>query len=402
MKIYVCTVGTGTAGRNSNVAEGIMAAVKYSKPDLLVLIPSNSENSLAVAEIVAEGCLSIAESQIEALSDADNLDLSRTEIAEIINKLKKEGEIILNPTSGTKQMTTAAVLAAIDQEIPTLEYITGPREDGVIITGKEKIAKLDARNFIAEKYYKQTITLIKSNSSKAAAILIEPYKDIYEELYNAAEMFYYWHRFDYTSALKFAIKCKEKSKGWNKTIKTLSTLKEAETLSLERIADIINYTTIILENQENEEALAVIYRLVEMCAKLRLKELHIDTDNLTDFAAITGHPNLKIPPSTLSQLKSMGQHDNYHLGLRLSLEILASTDFAFYRNFMKNKKNWSLLQQRNYTRYGHGMSFVKNEDVKKLYDTLISSINYEWPEIKSLLTQLNYPNLKDLNISFDT
>ena len=393
MKIYVCTVGTGTAGKHSNVAEGIMAAVRLASPDLLVLIPSSSENSIAVAELVAEGSPGI-QNEIHTLSDADNLEQSRKEISEILRRFKKQGEVVLNPTSGTKQMTTSAVLAALDVEIELIEYITGPRQDGVIITGKEEIQKLYARKFIAEKYFNQSLTLLKSDACKAAAMVIEPYKDLYSELYNAAMMFYHWRRFNYSEALTYA----SVSDGgqWQKVRSVLTELRNSDTLSLNRIADIANYVWIRIEIGDNEEALAVIYRLVEMAAKFRLKEMHIDTENLDDFAAITGHPDLSLSTSVRSQLDSMGKHGNYHLGLRLSLEILDSTDFPFCRMFMKNKHVWSILQHRNRTRYGHGTAFIDGKSVLKLYDTFQSATIEEWAEYRSLKDKYAYPQIEKL------
>jgi hypothetical protein len=395
--IYICTVGTGTAGMASNVAEGIMAAIHYAKPDAIILVPSRSEESLAVAEIIQEGvqdvCRYIA---IEPISDHDNLLHCRREIAKIIHRADNiiaPLPIVLNPTSGTKQMTTAAVLAGIDKELEHIEYITGPRQDGVIITGQEKIAKLSARKFIAEKHYRNAFELLKSGSYHAAAKLLEPYENIYPLTYAAAKMFYYWSRFDYNNALHWAKH--GDNLDWKETRNALNILRNADDISLERIIDISNYAfSHCIEHGEGEEGLAIIYRLVELCAKLRLKELHVDCDNL-ELAAITGNPDLKLKDRTIRRLQSMAEYGNLQVGLKLSLELLDGTGFAFCKDFLHNRIFWPVLMERNKTRYGHGTKFIDVDDARAVFKQFSQSLESEW-DIKELLNKLQYPILKFL------
>ena len=392
-KIYICTVGTGTAGKYSNVAEGIMAAVRFAQPDFLLLLPSTSEDSVAVAQLIEEGVVNICRSEVMYLKNHDDLESCRKTIAEILYSQKKYGAVYLNPTSGTKQMTTAAVLAALDAEIENIEYITGPRKDGVIITGKEQISTLNARKFIAEKYKFQVMELIRANSAGAAVRLIKPYSDIFPETAGAAEMFYFWRRSDYNNALKSAGDFTGSE--WKKSRKILAELRNAESsINLIIIIDILNYAELCIKCGDAEEALAVLYRLVEMSAKLRLKEMAIDCDNLNNFAAVTGNPSLCISQSVRTQLQAMENHRNYHLGLRLSLEILKSTDFAFCRNFLLNKKNWGILQKRNRTRYGHGFEYVKIDEINNLYNIFCSCLEDEWAESGTLRQKIKYPNLE--------
>lgn len=395
--IYICTVGTGTAGNSSNVAEGIMAAIGYAKPDAVILVPSESEDSIAVAEIIQEGientCKYVA---IKPISNHDNLMHCRQEIAAIIrmsSKLTASPPIILNPTSGTKQMTTAAVLAAIDEELENIEYITGPRQDGVIITGQEQISQLSARKFIAEKHHRNAVELIKSGSYHAAGEILDSYKDLYPLSHAAAKMFYYWSRFDYSRALKWAQVGNNVE--WQAARGALNILRSADNISLERIIDISNYAFFhCLEHGEGEEGLAIIYRLVELCAKLRLKELHIDCDNL-ELAAITGDPELKVASPIVERLRAMSKHGQIQVGLKLALEILDGTGFAFCKDFLHNKIFWPVLMKRNQTRYGHGTLFVDVDDARGVFRQFSSSLKQEWG-VNELCDKLKYPKFKFL------
>lgn len=399
MSTYICTVGSGTAGKCSNVAEGIMSAIRRASPDAIVLVPSNTADSLAVADIVKEGVDGICpEIKIVPISDHDDLMLCRQEISRVIRTAgatPAERHIILNPTSGTKQMTTAAVLAAIDENLENIEYITGERRDGVIITGQEKISRLSARRFIAEKYRSSAVALIKGGAPHAAARLLDPYKDIYPLTYAAAMTNHHWRRFDYGSALNWA-KCGDNEE-WQGARRALERLRRAENISLERIVDMRNYAFFYcIEQDEAEEALAIIYRVVEACAKLRLKEMHVDCENL-QIAAVTGNPELKIANALKNKLRVIEQSDGkIQPGLKLSLEILSSTGFAFTRNFLNSKISWPVLMERNNTRYGHGTKFIDLKDVQALFRLFNQALEEAWPRVVELYDAIKYPKLQSL------
>jgi len=396
-KIYVCTVGTGTAGYGSNIAEGIMSAIRFAAPAKTLLLPSSSEDSVAVAEIVKEGTAQVAQSEIIRLSEHDDLERCRMEIERILKQFKTpENILFLNPTSGTKQMTTAAVLAAIDLEIENIEYITGPRENGVIITGKEEITTLNAKKFIAGKHAESAKKLIENNAAGAALMLLESYRDILPAHFAAAGMLHAWRRTDYSAALRFAAEMKNTNRYWRKASTLLSQLRNAPSLSLERIADIANYAELCIKVQEPEEALAVIYRLVEMSAKFILLKMNIDAEKLESFDAVTGHPDLNLSQHVLTQLQAMNKHKTFLLGLRLSLEILESTDCCFVTDFLKNKTNWATLQKRNRTRYGHGSEFINIGEVENLFSTFIKTAQQQWPEFQMISKNIKYPSIEEL------
>ena len=149
--ILILTVGTGTQGAQSNLAQGLVNTLKQLKPRLFWLVPSASPDSTDLAELVRseapEGCLfqSWADSQaFRKIEHHDDLFVCRTALREVIQCAKEQlgkGErLIVNPTSGTKQMSVAATLAALDEGIGEIVFTVGNRADGVVITGTERMA----------------------------------------------------------------------------------------------------------------------------------------------------------------------------------------------------------------------------------------------------------------------
>ncbi len=52
--LFIFTVGTGTAGKHSNVASGLANTIRQVRPRKFWLVPSASENSTPVADLVRE------------------------------------------------------------------------------------------------------------------------------------------------------------------------------------------------------------------------------------------------------------------------------------------------------------------------------------------------------------
>ena len=123
-RILVMTAGTGIAGAaKNNIRHGLQRAVELSRPGELIFITSSSADSQEVARAVEEFAKEQGVSlpardgrmQPPAPVEADDFESIRALIANTFNSIVKvfgkTCEVVLNPTSGTKQMTAAAVHA---------------------------------------------------------------------------------------------------------------------------------------------------------------------------------------------------------------------------------------------------------------------------------------------------
>ena len=79
---------------------------------------------------------------IVSLQDFDDFQAVFRSINRVFRKLDEMGfspeEIQLDFTSGTKAMSSGAVLSAIYNQCASIKYITGQRKNGVVIDGTEK------------------------------------------------------------------------------------------------------------------------------------------------------------------------------------------------------------------------------------------------------------------------
>ncbi len=68
--LLILTVGTGTAGRYSSIAEGLRRTIELISPRAFWLVPSTHSDSIAVADLVREGFATFRPSSSEERNNA--------------------------------------------------------------------------------------------------------------------------------------------------------------------------------------------------------------------------------------------------------------------------------------------------------------------------------------------
>jgi len=211
------TAGTGIAGAAKNdIRHGLKRAVELSHPDELVFIASSSPDSQEVARSVEEFAKEQGVSlpardgrmQAPAPVEADDFESIRVLIAKTFNSIVKvfgnTCEVVLNPTSGTKQMTAAAVHAALSIQplVRRLEFIGGKRSGGTVEAGSEQLIPVELDKIFAERACRSALGFLGTFSFDATLEILEPYrgwKDA-ERLWLGASLLRAWDRFEWGEA----------------------------------------------------------------------------------------------------------------------------------------------------------------------------------------------------------
>lgn len=390
--VYVMTVGTGTAGRTSNLAQGLVNAINLRKEQIkkVFLVPSLSEDSHAIADLVIDNFKNsgLKVSIINNFTEPDELLRCRREFREVLSQLKAE-QVIINPTSGTKQMTAGATLAALDMGLGVIEFIVGERRDGVVVTGTERIESLDSARLQAEQSIRSILALLRNGSYSAAALLGELIKDHFPVTAALCSMLAAWDRMNYSEA----VRCVPLGDEFSKTRALLGSLTAASEHSLERIADLLALASRDLQFSRVEEALSAIYRAVELMAKFHLVELECPPDMwFADHLC----KMFNLPAKTRDRLYKKDKESKgkvLRLGLTDLMDILDTTGFVLCE-LRYEKRHWKTLQERNETRYGHGDKSVKKDNVQKLYDVVFHYAVTEWAELAEMVQQSAFPDIE--------
>ncbi len=134
----IMTIGTG-----SGVENGIAKSIDQSNPLYIVFLATEkSKETISKLEGILKRKFEKSEHEIRIIDDENDAEKCYMDALESIAKLKKENyEVSVDFTSGTKAMTGGLILGAIVQEINTLIYVMGDRDDrtGRVITGTERI-----------------------------------------------------------------------------------------------------------------------------------------------------------------------------------------------------------------------------------------------------------------------
>lgn len=350
-RILLMTVGTGTAGKTSRLEEGLVNTLRQVKPRAYWLLPSADPASLSVADYVREACPNGFQSAgpdelYLYVSQPDDLfacrAAARTTIRAMRAGLRPGERLIVNPTSGTKQMSAGAVLAALDEGVGDIQFIAGERADGVVITGCEKVVAFDTAAFFRERALREADALYRAGAFKAAADLLQRADaDVFRRESALCRCLHEWHRLNYAVAAGLAATVAEPMR---RRLMDLAGDVENGRLTEAVLADLIGGADDLRRWDEHEEAAARYYKAVEYAARLRL-------------ALAIGHP----PPFGIEQLRALPIDRQTHAqlrenpdktctpGLQLTMRLLQATGDDLSAAFLNNHALNKALARRNWT-----------------------------------------------------
>jgi hypothetical protein len=372
--LLILTVGTGTAGKYSDVAAGLARTIDLCAPRLFWLVPSASEKSRPVADLIRESVecpgafrpWSAGESY-RTIADPDDIHQCRTVLREVIavaRKQLKPGErLIVNPTSGTKQMSAGATLAALDEEVDQIDFTSGERVDGVVKTGTEVVQSFDLRGFLFQRDLRTAAELFHHGAFYAAARLLKGYAQ--PEAVRSRETalcLHEWQRMNYPKAASHAARFSEDLRAH------LNALAQADAFSAPLLGDLLAGADELLRWGDCEEALARYYRGAEQAAKVRLAEAHSISspyrlESLLDI--------LPAGCRLAEDLRRWGSRNGVILlTAQKAWDVLDACGDPMAHTYFADQKLQHGLQRRNESMYGHGQEPVVAGHVHDVCDRL--------------------------------
>jgi hypothetical protein len=392
--LLILTVGTGTAGRHSNIAQGLINTLTQLKPRLFWLIPSVHPDSIGVADLTRESAPELCFFQpwndttaYRSISEPDDLFVSRGIIKEVIaaaRKFLRKGErLLVNPTSGTKQMSVAATLAALDEGIGEIIFTVGERSDGVVKTGTERLATFSTERFFVERALRESNRLFQAGAYHGAALLLEEYGELVRDAHDLAACVREWQRLNYEAARKIA--ASSFAPALVGLRHHLTQLAQAPEHSLLVLADVLRGADDLLSWGEYEEALARYYRAAELAAKICLSGNHhlhspYRLDDLCDAV-----------PSLRRTLEANARDGVCLIGLRLAMDVLRALDDGFALDYLADKRLGDLVSLRNKTVAGHGAAAVLKRDVDSTGTRLRRLLTRHFPSLNQVIDEFPRP-----------
>jgi len=273
-----------------------------------------------------------------------------------------------------------------------LSLVAGKRgENGIVVPGTEKIVEQSLYSAYDKLLFDQVKTLFNSYRFKDAKsvlnqIVISDGKEKFEQLIEAYDL---WDKFDHRTAFKILGEISDMQISQNKGfLGKLNRMEKYETLIL---VDLINNASRRIEEGKYDDAVARLYRTIELIAQIKLageglddlseqkfmiedlKRKKVDIRGYEDYADEKGRLKLGLS-NKFNLLKDMGWEEADKV-------------------YLENNKLKDLLKKRNSSILAHGLEPVEKKTATELFDAVKEYAKIILPELNELLEDASFPKL---------
>lgn len=411
--------------------EPLVKSIRKSKPDYTIFICSSDKNSPIrevgshimvdgqgkpcklgggadkggkdLESIVVQTQLGVEyEGYEKALTpDADSLDLCYRVAVESILKVKERlpgCKIRADYTGGTKTMSAALAMAAIDQGDVELYVISGPRKDLIKVASGTESQRLVEE--MAIKWMRQRYTLLelfKAHDYVPCLNLIEELcaqsprnletRKTLEGYLSICSGFQAWEEFRHEEALNYlnpygGVLSRELTflrgivNSYRKYEKQVKTAQEidgdcAEDAKLKPdlglIYDILRNAERRLQRRQYDDAVGRIYRALELLAQTCLLYMHPSI--FTSNVVIDKLPNeLRAKYQKLSEEQGQTLRKGLQLPLFKAYELLNDLNHPLGKAFLERRNRLlNLVKIRNDSIFAHGLKSVESQEASDFY-----------------------------------
>lgn len=392
------TVGTGIGGQvaTEDLAHAILFSIDNSNPDIVIFF--GSEKSKKTVESVKEQYLNEFEEEFDYfefihLEQIDDFKIYFEAFKRKIQELDGY-KIIIDYTSGTKTMTMSAAFASMLYR-KNLYFVGGEREDGVVIRGTEKIISQNLYPIYDDLMISKIKELFNTNRFDAGKSLLEDItkakKDTYANLFDA---YYYFDNVDYNKANKYFItkefiaEWPELKKQFSLNAKALYHLNKEDSAMrpFYILGSLINNARRRAEETKYDDAIARLYRSLELIAQIKLNEYGIDTSDV-ELDILNKHGvEQEFKPDFSGKIK---------LSLVQDYELLNNLGDDLGEFYIKNKDEFlATISSRNNSILAHGLNSQTEKQYVKFRYLILKFASVLNPEMDVYIHETEFPEFE--------
>ena len=401
MKALIISVGTGTRPTSKavkNLAKALAYSIKNHNPDKTFFIVTQQSQKTTLPEILK--IIKPKQYETITLKNADNIQTIYETLNPKIKQIRKNfTNLTIDYTSGTKAMTAALTILATLYEANTLSYITGKRVGGIVQPGTEQIIPIHPYFATTEQKIKTAIQFFnKTQYATTITILKEIQKTIKDPtiterikpLLNLAKAYNQWDKFQHQKAFKILKKIKMEQLNKNKQFlgQLINKIEKNQEPEPHLIADLINNAERrAKEEQKYDDAVARLYRTIELIAQHRLKTKYKINPSQTK--------KKQIPPKLIKKWNIPPQTEKIKLPLEKDYELLNAKGDELGKKYLQDKKLKDLLSKRNASILAHGTTPVTQETYKQLYQKTVEYAKITIKNLNKLLEMSKFIKWKE-------
>lgn len=375
------TVGTGQKDKGKDLAHGLLHSIEHLNPNKIVFITTlKSEETVSLLKemFYKKYNSKLDDYELITIDNPDNFNECFSKIREKLKEYKNTS-VTFDYTSGTKTMAvTAALIATLYHK--DLTSVSGTRgEDGVIISNTEE-AKDQNPYIVYDKINldkaKQLFNYNKFQTAKQVIqedITLLDTKEAYIQFLDTYDK---WDKFQHNNIDKEALKLningiKKQTQSNIKAISIIQNKQHAQRCYY-ILADLINNARRRYEEAKYDDAIARLYRALELIEQIQLKN---------KYNIITSDVNLEIIEDKVSieyiqKLEQTKEHPKakIKIGSRKGYELLEQLNDNIGKYYSKHENEYkNILNSRNNSILAHGLTSKTEEDYE-IFEKLVMNI----------------------------
>jgi len=402
MKALVISVGTGTrASRQSirSLAEAIVRSIRHHNPDKTYLVVTRESMETTVPEILPK--IKPMDYELIQISNPDNIQSIYEEIRPRIKEIREQCEnLTIDYTSGTKAMTAGLAVLATIFGADELSYITGKRKAGIVQPGTEQIVPIRPYFIVAEQKMREAIRFFNRNQFSATITILEQTRKTIRDpkiikqttpLLQLAKAYEQWDKFHHEKAFKTMKKIKIPELAGNKQFlgQLIGNLRREDGKPEPYyVADLINNAERRAGESKYDDAVARLYRTMELIAQYRLRKNYgIDPSNAETE---------KIPQSLMEKWNIPKDRKTVKLALNSDYELLDALGDPLGQKYLEDRKLKNLLLKRNASILAHGQTPVTKRTYIQLHKKTIEYAETTVKNLRQLMENSRFIKWKEI------
>ena len=401
------TVGTGVGANRVKAREGLANAMLCSidsrNPDIIKLF--GSEESVYTVEALKELYHKTYDEEFDfyefiQIDEIDSFNKYFNEIKNSVLELEDEYRIVIDYTYGTKTMTMSAAMVSMACR-KELIFVGGQRENGIVIKGSEEVKNQNLFPIYDSLLLEKIEDSFNANRFETAQSLLSELVDPKinkEAYYKLIKSYSYFDNVNYEKAFEyfdinlFKGEWPKLSKEFNLNMKALNILTDEDhgQRQFYVLASLLNNARRRYEEKKYDDAIARLYRSLELIGQIQLEEYDLDSSNI-NLDILKG---LISDNELLSELESIKSSDGkIKIGLIKDFEILSRIkDDDLGKFYSENeKKIQNIVKFRNNSILAHGMEAKSKEEYEEFADIVLQAAKIFHGKIFAFIEDTKFP-----------
>ncbi len=417
--LLLMTVGTGIGTSDEDAKARLVRVLSYTlssyRPSQVIYFCSDESKQMIEpihTALLHAYNISPPPSQICMIKKPNDF----TECFEVlygVAALYHDEEVVLEASSGTREMITAAEIVSFLTRNP-VSHVTGEKVGGIIIPGTERIREMVLFAAYDRLQLHRAISAFNHNHFGSSIRLLEnitslPERDTYYALFNA---YWHWDKMDYKNAYrylehvpdlhllipqnrKFLKKLLELDQMDDTIFNRKERLKVRQQKYMFMLIDLLHNARRRIDGERYDDAVARLYRVIELISQVLLLQYGID-DNEEKIRFVDLKKMLK-KEDISTYARKAGRDGIIRIGLRYKFFLLEDLGLVGAVQWYAALQEYIMI--RNDSILAHGLTPVAGDVAEKMWKAvrmvIAQACDGSGENLEELFQKSQFPTLEN-------